>query len=112
MAIPFLRFCLVHSVSSLSVLYMNCLIIECERRNVLGSEGQKWKDNVYNPYTKGSYSLWGMGVDRGLEGTSEGVGPPKGSGEVASPRGTGCLEGLAVRSPSGWGKSVLALPHD
>lgn len=25
----------------LSVLYMNCLIIECEPRNVLGSEGQK-----------------------------------------------------------------------
>lgn len=109
MAIPFLRFYLVHSVSSLSVLYMNCLIIECEPRNVLGSEGQKCKDN---PYTKGSYSLWGMGVDRGLEGTSEGVGPPKGSGEVASPRGTGCLEVLTVRSPSGWGKSVLALPHD
>lgn len=53
-----------------------------------------------------------MGVDRGLEGPSEGVGPPKGSGEVASPRGTGCLEVLAVTSPSGWGKSVLALPRD
>ena len=44
------------SLSSQSILLPLYLLhklldFECEPKNVLGFEGQKWKDNVYNPYS-------------------------------------------------------------